>query len=290
MRTRLNAAGVIARRMLFETFITPGYYITLTVSLLSGFALVSGFVSSVGSSGLDRNALTPLYDMLFSFLSGTFGATFTTKVFAEGPFLFALFIAFLPPLLFLALSTAFKFGFEKNVGAIELIVYGPADGTSYCLATLVKNMLVTGLTLVVFFLFFGAAALVNNLVLGPSFFFALFLLFFLSAAVFGYVILASTLTDNAVSSTAIFAFIFILFTFLQAGSFTLVGGYVRTFSEVTATAVKWISPLFYWQTGLDAAGYGNVLLYFINMLMLVVLSLALVFASRLIINKRGVRS
>ena len=40
---RIAAARVIARRRLLETFISPGFYIALTIGLLLGYFLVAGF-------------------------------------------------------------------------------------------------------------------------------------------------------------------------------------------------------------------------------------------------------
>jgi hypothetical protein len=49
------------------------------------------------------------------------------RLFAEGPFLFALHFAFVPVLLDRALSSVFRFGLDRKVGAIELLSFGRAD-------------------------------------------------------------------------------------------------------------------------------------------------------------------
>jgi hypothetical protein len=289
MRTRINAAVIIAKRELFEGFISPGFYIAITIGLFVGFLLISGFVTSVGSSGLDYNALNPFYNIIFKSLKGAFGDTFVNKLFSEGPFLFAIIIAFLPVLLFLSISSVFKFGFEKNIGIIELLSYGPADGTSYLCASLAKNCIVTGFSLLILFLFFSLAALINNLVPGSTFYFALPLLFFFSTAVYGYVVFVSVITNNAASSVAAFITILIVYVLLQIGSFALVGGYVRNLSGVVAWIIQWFSPVFYWHFGLDSVDYGNILGFFLSLLFLLMLACILLAASHFILKKRGVR-
>jgi hypothetical protein len=289
MITRIKAMSVISKRKLFEVFISPGYYIAMALGLLLGFFLTVFFVDSIGSSGF-RPDLNPVYAFISRLISGVFGPTFVEKLFAEGPFLFALFISFLPVLIYLATSSVFKFGFEKNVGAIELITYGPADGTSYFLASLIKDILLTGIYLILLFVFFVIAAIVNNLVLGFQFFFALFLIFFFSISVYAYGILSSVSTDNEASSLALFIAIFVLFGFIQVGSFALTEGYVRNLSSVLGLIAQWFSPLFFWQGGLDAVDSGKIFDFFFNLMYLVILSSVLLFISHFIIKAKGVRA
>jgi hypothetical protein len=289
MSGSLNAVRVIAKRKLFEVAITPGYYIALTISLVIGFILVYFFADAVGSSGF-RPEANPVYDLISKSFGGMFGLTFVDKLFAEGPYLFALFISFLPVLIYLALSSAFKFGFEKNVGAIELIAYGPADGTSYILASLAKDIICTIASLIVLLAFFALSALINNLVLGPGFFFTLILVFFFAVAVYAYGILASVVTDNEASSVALLAAIFVLFAFIQIGSFALVSGYVKNLTGFLSWIARWISPVFYWQMGLDAIDAGNGLFFAGNIAFMIIVACISLFGSHLILRARGVRA
>ena len=80
----------------------------------------------------------------------------------------------------------FRFGLEKKVGALELIAYGPADGTSYFLASLAKDVLLTLLSLAVLLAFLLVAAALNNLILGPAFTVNLAMLFLLATAIYAY--------------------------------------------------------------------------------------------------------
>ena len=288
MSPRLRATAVIARRRILETVISPGWYVALTIGLLLAYLLVAGFVRAVDSSGFDFTR-DPAYDLIGRSLAGAFGTTFVSKLFAEGPFLFTLYVGFLPVLLYLAVSSVFRFGLEKKVGALELLTYGPADATAYFLAALVKDLLLTLISLVVLLLFLLVAAGLNNLVLGPAFFSSLVILFFLCASIYGYGILAASLTDNSASAIALFLGLVLVFSIVMIGSFTVVSGYVRNLASVFAWVIQWISPLFYWNLALRFAEVGNWGLYALGALLLLALAAAVLALSHLTMKVRGVR-
>ena len=288
MSPRLRATSVIARRRILETVISPGWYVALTIGTLLAYLLVAGFVRAIDSSGFDFT-LDPAYDLIGRSLAGAFGTTFVSKLFAEGPFLFTLYVGFLPVLLYLAVSSVFRFGLEKKVGALELLTYGPADATAYFLAALVKDLLLTLVSLVVLLLFLLVAAGLNNLVLGPAFFSSLVILFFLCIAIYGYGILAASLTDNSASAIALFLGLILVFSIVMIGSFTVVSGYVRNLASVFAWGIQWVSPLFYWNLALRFAEVGNWGLYALGALLLLVLAAAVLALSHLTMKVRGVR-
>ena len=289
MNQRAHATTVLAKRRIFETLISPGYYVAQTIGLVLAYLLVAGFVRAIDSSGFNY-ALNPAYELIGRSLVGAFGLTFVEKLFSEGPFLFTLYIAFLPVLLYLAVSSVFRFGLEKKVGALELLTYGPADGTSYFLAALIKDILMTAIYLVVLLVFLLIAGIVNNLILGPSFYYSLIILFFLSITIYAYGIFASSLTDNSASAIAVFLGLLLFFIIIMMGSFTVVSGYVRNLTSVFAWIIKWISPLFYWDLALRVVEVGNWGMYFIGIALLLVLSAVVLFISHLTIKARGVRS
>jgi hypothetical protein len=289
MNQRVHATTVLARRRILETLISPGFYVAQTIGLVLAYFLVAGFVRAIDSSGFDYQ-LYPAYELIGRSLVGAFGTTFVEKLFSEGPFLFTLYIAFLPVLLYLAVSSVFRFGLEKKVGALELLTYGPADSTAYFLAALIKDILMTAIYLVVLLVFLLVAGVLNNLILGPSFYYSLIILFFLSIAIYAYGIFASSLTDNSASAIAVFLGLILFFIIIMMGSFTIVSGYVRNLASVFAWIVKWISPLFYWDLALRVVEVGNWGMYFIGILLLLVLSTAILLISHLTMKARGVRS
>ena len=288
MNYRWHAVKTISRRRIFETFISPSFYIAMSLGLVLGYLLVAGFVDSVDSSGLNYG-LNPIYELLAKALSGAFGDTYVFKLFSEGPFLFALHVSFFPFLIYLALSGVFKFGFEKNVGALELLTYGPADGTSCFLAFVIRNILFSLVYLIVLLVYFVVVALINNLVLGPQFFFALILMLFLCLAVFAYGALTSVLANNSSVGVAIFVGGILFFALIQMGSFTIISGYVKSLSSALAGLIQWVSPLYYWNQGFSAVDYGNVAGLLINLIFLVGLTFVILLASHFVMTARGVR-
>ncbi|MBN2535017.1 MAG: hypothetical protein JXB88_19200 [Spirochaetales bacterium] len=288
MKTRLHAAKTISERMLFEMFIHPWFYLFLTLTLLSGLSVILMFLQSIGSSGVIKISLGELNNPYIEFLLLSFGSTFLEKLFREGPFFFALCYSSYPVFLYLSMSTAFKFGYEKNVGAFELISYGPADGTSCFMAFLIRNTVVTLFMFIILFLFFSLSAILNNLVLGYTFFYALLLLFFFFIAMHSYVIFSSSLSNSAASALAISIIFYIIFFSLQIGVFQIMQKDVRYYSLAISGAVQWISPVYYWYRGMEAVEYGNIPGYFLYLLILLLLSFLLLLASHFIIKKKGV--
>lgn len=288
MKTRLHAAKIISGRMLFETFIYPWFYIFLVLSLLSGLSVIWMFLESIGSSGVIKLSLRKLNNPYIELLLFGFGSTFLKKLFREGPFFFALCYSCCPVFLYLSMSTAFKFGFEKNIGALELIAYGPADGTSCFLALLIRNIIATLLAITTLFLFFLLCALLNNLALGFTFFYAMLFLFFFFIAMYSYVVFASALSNSAASALAISIFIFIIFFSLQIGTCQIVQQDVRYFFSMISITVQWISPVFYWTKGMEAIEYGNILWYVLHLLFMLLLSCGLLLLSHFVLKKKGV--
>ena len=288
MNYRWHAIATIGRRRIFETFISPSFYVAMSVGLLIGYFLVSGFVGAVDSSGLNFG-LNPVYELLAKSLSGAFGDTYVLQLFSEGPFLFALHVSFLPFALYLAISGVFKFGFEKNIGALELLAYGPADGSSSFLAFLIRNILFSVFYLIVLLVFFLLLSLINNLALGPHFFYALILLFFLSLAIYAYGAFTSVLTNNSSVGVAFLGGILAFFAFIQMGSYTIISGYVKNLSSVLAGLIQWVSPLYYWNWGSAAMEHGDVPGLLASLFFLVALTLAVLVVSHFSMKARGIR-
>jgi hypothetical protein len=288
MNSRLHSTKVISREKIYETFITPGYYIVLTLGFLLSYFLINGFVHSIDSSGFDFT-LSPLYSSLGKTISGAFGDTMMENLFTEGPFLFTFFIYLVPVLFFISFSSVFNFGLEKKVGALELVSYGPSDGTSYFLAVFARDILFAVVSILLFLLFAVAAAGTNNLVLGPRFLLSLLAGVFFSLVVFAYGILANGITDNGGSAVILFLGILLLFAVLFFGSLSLAGGYVQSLFNTFSWVLQWFSPFYYLGLCMRAVETGNVPLYLLGVLISLVLSGGLLAVSHIVFKNRGVR-
>jgi hypothetical protein len=289
MNARMHAAVVIARRQAQETFLSPGLYITLALGLLLGWFLVNGFASSIDSSGFNPS-MSPLYDLAARSFSAAFGASFVERLFAEGPFVLALFVSFLPVFLFLCIGSVFRFGQEKTAGAVELLTYGPADGTAYFAASYIKDVFFSALALLLIALFLAVMSVVDNLALGPLFFTALPILFFLTLAVLAYGVLCSIISANASSALAVFLGILLVFLLVLTGALSIASDSVRTVSSVAAAIVQWVSPFFYASLCMRAAQEGSAGAVAGGIGLTIALAAALLGVSHLAIRHRGVRA
>lgn len=288
MNYRANAAIAIGRRRLFESLIHPGFYVAVALGFAIAYAFVSGFVHSIDSSGFDYT-LDPLYNFTGGALSGAFGAAFVSRVFSGGPFLFSVHIAFLPVLLYLAMTSVYRFGTEKSSGAIELLCYGPSDGTAYFLASLLKDAVLTFLALLAFLVFFFIAGLADNLAVTGPFLVSLLVLFVAALCMYAYGVLVSVLTDGANTALALFVAGFVVFLVSLIGSQAIVSGYAQSLSTVAAWIIKWFSPFFYWSLSMKAQTNGEIGLFFVGLIGQLVLAAAVLLGSHFIVKSRGVR-
>ena len=284
-RRRVRAAAVIGRRQLKEALIGAGWWVSLTAALLAAHFVVTLFAASLDSSGFNPDR-TPVAGQLARMLTGAFGATLVETLFAEGPFLLALFAAALPVLGWLAMASVFRFGIEKNAGAVELLVYGPVDGTAYCLASFLRDAALATTALVAILAFLGIEALTGGMILGPRFFAALAAIWLASLSVAALGILCSVIAGGAASALAMFAGLMAAFLVVLAGSLTISSAPVRAVSAAITWVVRWVSPVHYLALALRSRGFGLAG----SLALQGALAAALLGASHLVIGRRGVRA
>jgi hypothetical protein len=285
MRDRIRTAVVLGHRQLREALLGAGWWVSLTAALAVAHFAVALFVGSLDSSGFNPER-TPVAGLLARALTGAFGAALVGDLFAEGPFLLALFAAALPALGWIAISSVLRFGLEKSAGAVELLVYGPVDGTAYCLASFLRDAVLATTALAVILAFLGIEALTGGLVLGPRFFTALAAVWVAAFSVSAWGILCSVVAGGASSGLAMFAGLMAVFLVVLAGSFAISSAQVKAASTAVAWVVRWVSPWHYLALALRSRGAaiaGSVALQG-------VLSAALLGASHLVIGRRGVRA
>ena len=286
---RVRAAGVIARQQLRETLLSPGLSGTLALGMAIAYVLCTGYVNAIDSSGFDPR-LSPFWGLVARALSGAFGPGFVEKLFTEGPFLAALVLSYAPVLAFLCIGSVFRFGIEKNAGAVEMFVYGPADGTSYILASFAKDGVLAALSLAVLALYFFCIAEIENLALGPLFLVSLPISLLLALGVLAWGLLCSIVADLPASGLAIFIGICTVFTALLAGSSAVGASPARAVAEPVSAALRWISPLYYSSLALRAYQGGNLPDYLLGLLFMAALTAALLAACHYVFRLKGVRA
>jgi hypothetical protein len=289
MRDRVHAARVIARTQLVESLLSPGLYVSLSAGLVIGWLMCAGFARAVDSSGFDPR-LSGFWSFVTRALSGGFGPVFVERLLSEGPFLAILAASFTPVFFILATGSVFRFGVEKNAGAVELLVYGPADGTSYFLGSFFKDAALSAAALGVLTTYFLGIAAALNLAVGPMFLAALPVVFLLALAIFAFGILCSAAAGHAAAALALFLGIGALFTVMAAGSLTGADSSVRAAAEGVSAVVQWVSPLYYASLCARAWGGGSGLGYAEGLTLLAALTTAVLAGCHLLIRRRGVRA
>ena len=288
VKERLHATAVIARTQLKELLLSPGPYAALAAGLAIGWALCSGFAHAIDSSGFDPR-LDPVWDLVTRAFSGAFGPVFVERMLAEGPFLLVLVVSAAPLMLLLVIGTVVRLGLDKATGALELLVYGPADGTSCFLGSFVKDaaISVAGLALIALYCVLLAAA--RNLAVGPMALAAIPVLFLVALSVSALGILCAILLANAGAALALFAAVCLLFLGTLAGSLGAAVSTFRAGAEIASTIIQWLSPFSYARLCAQGYGGGSALEYAAGLVLLCVLTAAILSAGHLVIRRRGVR-
>ena len=285
---RLRAARVIARVQLSELALSPGPYIALGLGMAIAWALCAGFAGAIDSSGFDPRR-SPVWNVCTRALSGAFGPVFVERMLTEGPFLAALVAAAAPMLTLLSIGSVFRFGQEKSAGAMELICYGPADGTSWFLGSFLKDAALTAASLLVIVLYCLLLAGMHNLVAGPMFAAAIPVLFLLAVSISSLGILCSVLAANAAAALALFLGLLVLFAASLTGSIGAGTPAVRTVSQAVSAILQWFSPFHY--AALAARGYsgGRAGEYGGALALLIALTAGALTVSHAVLWRRGVR-
>ena len=305
MRRRRRAVLAILRFKLREAALTPGYYVVLALALAGLYVLVRAFVAGVDGGGFvcagvslaeDAEAWntcyrqTPVYAVLGRVVTAAFGATFANALFADGPFQIGLPVALVPCCAFAALMSVLGQGLEKRVGMMELVICGPADGASYLIATLARDVIVATIAAVAIGMFCLLAAAAFNMALGIRFLPTALACLLVAAAFFGYGLLANAVADGPAGAVALLLLVILVFAALFVGSYALVGGYVVTLSAVLAAPLQWLSPLYYLGVAYTAMSAGNAAGYLVGLGGLILVTAAATTAGAVVVRWRGVRA
>jgi hypothetical protein len=285
---RLHALATISRKRASEIVSSPAFYVMAAICLLIGSFLVSGFVSTIGSDGINP-AKSPLYGLVFNTLKGIFGELFVGRLFADGPFIIAAFVSFLLFSAYLGMSTVMQFGNEKGSGGLELIASGPADQTSIFLGYFTVNAAASASFLIAESIIFMIAALISNLSLSGAYFAFILFLFLGSLILYAYCALASVITRNAFGALACFMAIFLAFIAAQFGMYGTESESGNIIAGSVSYVIQWISPFFPTNFGSESIEYGSFLLFVLACIYPFIISILILGASHVISKRRGVR-
>ena len=289
MNFRAHAVSAIGKTRLRETLIQPGFYIAAAVGLLVAFVVQYAFSLSVGSGGFEPS-LNRLFEVVGRVLTSTFGETFVDELFADGPYLFALFAAFVPVYLYVVISSLFRSGMEKQVGAMELLTSGPADGTACYLAALVRDVTVTFIYLLALLGAFAAGSLFHNLAITPRVVLGFVQLLFVALLFFAYATFLGSATNGPISALISDIGLTLLFVLIYGAKYAVIGGGVRSVAASVGIVLEWLSPLHYWKLGAESAAMQQWTGVLLALIALAGLSGVLIVGSHLILSRKGARA
>lgn len=255
LRRRVHAARVVAGRHLLETMIGPGIWIVASCALLSAHVLVTEFAVSVEAGGFNP-VRSAVYRLVYDVTAAAFGEAFFDRLFAEGPFVFAYSFSFGLLAVFLASGSVSRLALERRVGAMELVCYGPADGTSCLLGALARDLALMLTAALVLLAFLRVLAWRYNLAMGQHLLPAALALAFLSFGLSSIGLFCAAATTRTGSAVALFAGILLLSGGLIVARYAAVTGTVRTLVSVLSGAMQWLSPFFYWDLAMRQAWIG----------------------------------
>jgi hypothetical protein len=288
MNYRAHATKTLAIKRLTETLVSPAFYITISASLLIGCFFVSDFVTMIGSDGINTGK-SQVYGLVFNMIRGIFGELFTDRLFAQGPYLFAISLSFFIFITYLAMSTVMQFGNEKSSGALEVIASGPADETCCFLGYFAVNVALSALFLCAATIIFIVSALITNMTLTATYFSYLVFLLIGSVVTFAYCTLASVLTRTAITSLAFLTAGLAIFGAVQFGMYGTVSESGNIIAGSVSFVIQWISPFFPMNFGSEAAEYGSIVQFLASILVPIAVCAGILGGSHFISRKRGVR-
>lgn len=287
-RLRMRASLVVARRQIRETMLGPGIYVVLAVALLSAHWLVTAFAASIDAGGFDPER-TALYRLLYDASVAAFGQTFFDGMVAEGPFVLAFTVSMGTVVVYLAASSVSRLALERRVGAMELVSYGPADATSSLLGALTRDVALSVASALLLLGVFTILAARHNLAMGPRLAYCVLAMAGLGLALSSMGIFCAAAASRTGSAVALFVSLLLLFLALLVARYAAVGGYLRSLTATLSAALRWVSPLGYWDLAMASAGSAHPGLASIALLGLPVLSSAYLFAGHLLAGPRGSR-
>ncbi|UCD79101.1 MAG: ABC transporter permease subunit [Desulfobacterales bacterium] len=268
---KVKTVWVLAKRELRLTLFGSGIYLALLTSLVISSIILRNHLAAVGRDGL---------------------------LITASPLAYPLFIAAGVCAVYLALASVTSIARERDMQTLELLFYGPVDHTSYIFAKYLKAVLSYLFIAILLVCYFGIASLTSNLGLSFKFLEVLVLSLFLSSCVITFGIFMSTLAESVRTAVllllgivggliAIQIALEVLMTMGDNLAPSLL--YLRKTLSVLHAIVKWVSPFYYLDKGMEAISLGSVAKYAVSGISSTIYSAAFLLLSILALKIKGVR-
>ncbi|MBW2057223.1 MAG: ABC transporter permease subunit [Deltaproteobacteria bacterium] len=270
--SRLGTVWVLAKREIRSSLYGYGIYLAVLISqVIASFVLIN-YLRAVTRDGM---------------------------LITASPLAYPLFIATAVCAIYLALAAVTSISREKDMQTLEVLFYGPVDYVVYILAKYIKGLLSYGFIVLFFAVYFAAVSMVCNLGISAKFWGVILLSLFLSSCVITFGIFVSTLSRSVRTSVVLFLGIVGALVAVQVihGTLTQVEEaglslpvvYLRNTLGIINSAVKWVSPFYYLNEGMEAVSIGSFTKYALSGGASLVYSAAALLLSTLVLKRKGVR-
>jgi len=269
---QLNTIWVLAKRELRSTIYGVGIYLAILISLIISAIIFQNYMMAIGHEGM---------------------------LITASPLSYPLFIATAVCAIYLAFASVTSIAREKDMQTLEVLFYGPVDYTSYILSKYLKGVISYIFIIVFLAVYFLVVSMTSNLGLSMKLLRVLLLSFFLSSCVITFGIFISTLTESVRTAVLLFLGIVggliaiqvihgMLIKMEEAHLSPLLLHLRNTISIINA-GVKWASPFYYLNEGMEAVKLGNMGKYTLSLVASIIYSIIALLLSILVLKKKGVR-
>ena len=269
---RLNTVWVLAKREIRSTIYGVGIYLAILVSQVISSVILRNYLRAVGRDGM---------------------------LITASPLAYPLFMATAVCAIYLALASVTSISRDKDMQTLEALFYGPVDHTAYILAKYLKGLLSYVFIILFLAVYFVVVSFISNLGLSVKFLGVILLSLFLSSCVISFGIFVSTLSESVRTSVLLFLGVIGGLIAIQVTHGMLIQMeeanlappliYLRNTLAIINGGVKWVSPFYYVNEGMEAVSLGSVGKYALSGGSSVIYSAVALFLSAVVLKRKGVR-
>jgi ABC-type transport system involved in multi-copper enzyme maturation permease subunit len=269
---RLHAVWVLAKRELRSTLYGAGIYLAILIAQIISSIVLQNYHGAIAQ---DRMFIT------------------------ASPLAYPLFIATVVCALYLALVSVTSISRDKDMQTLEVLFYGPVDHTAYVLSKYLKGLLSYVFIILFLAVYFLVVSMASNLGLSMKFLSVILLSFFLSSCVITFGIFVSTLAESVRTSVLLFLGIVGALIAIHMSHGVLIGmeetnltpslAYLRNTLSILYGGVKWVSPFYHVNQGMEAVSLGNMGKYLLSGGFSIIYSGVALTVSVLVLRQKGVR-
>jgi hypothetical protein len=286
MGSKLNSLLILTKKRINDIFSDITFYILCSLLLIINYIILSSFLTSIGTSGLD-NSVSSFIIRVLTLLEGTFGTSAAVQIFSKGPILFSFFLSCLIAILYSVILTLIKLGHETSTGTTELYLYSPINIKVYYLSFLIKDILIFIFIEIILIVFYLIISLSVNLFIDVSLFINFALLFFLFIDILAIGLLLFAVIKKHFATIFIWLSIISFFAVIQVNAISKKEGFLHYTSLYFSNILGWINPFSYYFQIIDHLSAQRIFLSLSLIIVSIVYGVAFISFSLLYLDRKG---